>query len=127
MPKLRGSSHMPLRENDVAELASEYWKLVRAFERSIALTPEAHHNRLNAQARYATSKLDTLLNRAGIRIATFDGAAFEINLPVTAVNAEDVNSNTPCMIEHTLEPTIILNDQVVLTGKVFLVERKDQQ
>lgn len=118
---------MTLRGNDVAELASEYWKLVRAFERSIALTPAAHHNRLNAQARYATSKLDTILERIGFKIATFDGAVFEINLPVTAVNAEDVNSNSSCMIERTLEPTIILDDQVVLTGKVFLVEKKDRQ
>ncbi|GAA0026819.1 hypothetical protein [Bradyrhizobium ottawaense] len=118
---------MPLRENDVAELASEYWKLVRAFERSIALTPEPHHNRLHAQARYAHGKLDSILDRAGVRIATFDGAEFEINLPVTAVNAEDMNSGASCIIERTLEPTIILNDQVVLTGKVFLVEKKDHQ
>lgn len=118
---------MSLRENDAAELASEYWKLVRAFERSIALTPEAHHNRLHAQARYAHGKLDAILDRAGIRITTFDGAEFEVNLPVTAVNAEDVSSDAPCIIERTLEPTVILNDQVVLTGKVFLVEKKDQQ
>ena len=118
---------MLLREHDVAELASEYWKLARAFERSIALTPEAHHNRLHAQARYANGKLDTILDRAGIKITTFDGAEFEINLPVTAVNAEDVNSDALCIIERTLEPTVILNDQVVLTGKVFLVEKKDQK
>jgi hypothetical protein len=118
---------MPLRENDLIELASEYWKLARAFERSIALTPDTHHNRLNAQARYSNGRLDTILDRAGIRIATFDGVEFEINLPVTAVNAEDVSSDNACVIERTLEPTILVNDQVVLTGKVFLVEKKDHQ
>src|SRR5436309_2544505 len=120
MPKLIGVS-MPLPENDLVELASEYWKLIRAFERSIALAPDAHHNRLNAQARYSNGKLDTILNSAGIKIATFEGAEFEINLPVTAVNAEDVSSEGTCIIERTLEPTILVNDEVVLTGKVFLV------
>lgn len=118
---------MRLREIDLVELASEYWKLVRAFERSIALTPDAHHNRLYAQARYSNGRLDTILGRAGVRIATFDGAEFEINLPVTAVNAEDVKSENTCIVERTLEPTILLDDQVVITGKVFLVEKKDQQ
>jgi hypothetical protein len=76
---------------------------------------------------YANGKLDTILDRSGIKIATFDGAEFEINLPITAVNAEDVSSDTPCIIERTLEPTILVDDEVVLTGKVFLVEKKDQQ
>lgn len=118
---------MPAHENDLVELASEYWKLVRAFERSVTLTPDAHHNRLNAQARYSNGKLDTILGRVGIKIATFDGAEFEINLPVTAVNAEDINPTKTCIIERTLEPTVLMNDEVVLTGKVFLVEKKDQK
>lgn len=66
-----------------------------------------------------------IINRAGITIVTFDGAEFEINLPVTAVNAEDVSAGHTCIIERTLEPTVLANDRVVLMGKVFLVEKKD--
>ena len=112
-------------EDSLVELASEYWKLIHALERSIVLTPDQHHNRLNAQARYAKGKLDTILERSGIKIAVFDGAEFEINLPVTAVNAEDIDSSLKCVVERTLEPTRLINNEVALTGKVFLVEKKD--
>ena len=112
-------------EESLVELASEYWKLVHAFERSIALTPAPHHNRLNAQARYARGKLDFITERSSIRVIQFDGADFEVNLPVTAVNAQDVDANVTCVVERTLEPTILINNNVALTGKVFLVEKKD--
>jgi hypothetical protein len=116
---------MPLCVDNLVELASEYWKLANAFERSIAFAPDSHHSRMNAQARYAKGKLDMILERSGIKIAIFDGAEFEINLPVTAVNAEDVDANVACFVERTLEPTILVNNEVILTGKVFLVQKKD--
>jgi len=72
-----------------AELASEYWKLLQAFERCAALAPESAKPRLAAQARYSGERLKALLERDGMRIVTFDGVKFEVNLPAVAVNAED--------------------------------------
>ena len=108
----------------LAELASEYWKLLRAFERSISLAPESAKARLNAQARYSEERLKVILNGLRMKIVSFDGAPFEVNLPVTAINAEDVNSESTCVVERTIEPAVLLGNEVVITGKVFVVEYK---
>ncbi len=107
---------------EFAELASEYWKLLQAFERCAMLAPESAKPRLAAQARYASERLKTLLERDGMRVVTFDGLNFEVNLPAVAVNAEDIASDRTPVIERTLEPAIVSKFTVIITGKVYLVE-----
>jgi hypothetical protein len=107
---------------EFAELASEYWKLLQAFERCATLAPETAKPRLAAQARYSGERLKALLERDGMRIVTFDGLNFEVNLPAVAVNAEDVVSDRTLVIERTLEPAIVSDSAVIITGKVYLVE-----
>lgn len=105
-----------------AELASEYWKLLQAFERCAALAPDSSKPRLAAQARYSNEKLKALLGREGMCVVSFDGLKFEVNLPAIAVNAQDVASNQTQIVERTLEPAIVSDTEVIITGKVYLVE-----
>jgi len=106
-----------------AELASEFWKLLRGFERSIALTPEGARSRLAAQARYATGRLDAILAAAGMRVVAFDGLPFEENMPAIAINADEfAGSPERVFVERTLEPAVIEGMTVVLTGKVYLTK-----
>lgn len=109
---------------ETAELASEFWKLLRAFERSIALAPDQAKVRLAAQARYAQDRLSYLLDRMGMRLVCFDGEVFEVNLPAVAVNAEDMKPDSSCIVERTLEPAVVHGSNVILSGKVFLAEIK---
>jgi hypothetical protein len=109
---------------ELAQLSLEYWKLLHAFERCIPSTPEGSQNRLSAQARYSGEKLKTILSMAGLRLVTFDGLAFEVNLPAVAINAEDISPNDPAFVERTLEPAIVSDSSVILTGKVFLASVK---
>jgi hypothetical protein len=109
--------------NPTAELASEFWKLLRGFERSIALTPESARSRLAAQARYAAGRLDSILAAAGMRVVAFDGLPFEENMPAIAINADEfARSPEPVFVERTLEPAIIEGMTVVMTGKVYLTK-----
>ena len=104
-----------------AELASEFWKLLRGFERSIALTPEDARPRFAAQARYATGRLEAILTAAGMRLVTFDGLPFEENMAAIAINADEVaGSPERLIVERTLEPAIMDGMTVVMTGKVYL-------
>lgn len=107
---------------ELAELASEYWKLLQAFERCAALAPDSAKPRLAAQARYSSEKLKVILERGEMRIVTFDGLQFEVNLPAVAVNADDIISDKTPIIERTLEPAIVSGSVVIITGKVYLVE-----
>lgn len=104
----------------LAELASEYWKLLRAFDRAIALAPEDAKLRLTAQGRYAAGKLDAILQAEKLRIISFEGQRFEVNLPAIAVNGDEVQNPDHAIVERTLEPAVVSDDGVILTGKVYL-------
>lgn len=104
----------------IAEIGAEYWKVLRALERAVLLAPEPARARLNAQARYSAERLASLMERAGLRVLSFDGMAFEVNLPAVAVNAEDLPSTENLIVERTLEPTVLADSAVILTGKVFV-------
>lgn len=104
----------------MADLACEYWKLLRAFERSIGIAPEEARMRLAAQARYAGAKLDSILEGEGLRLVAFEGQPFEVNLPAVAVNAEDFLGGQFTLVERTLEPAVVSDEGVLVMGKVFL-------
>jgi hypothetical protein len=110
----------------LAQLTLEYWKLLHAFQRCIPSVPETSQARLAAQARYSGERLTAILSMAGLRLVTFDGLAFEVNLPAVAINAEDFSQSAPAFVERTLEPAVVSDSSVILTGKVFLAsEKKD--
>jgi len=104
----------------LAELAAEYWKLLKAFDRSINLVPEEARQRLISQKKYSEGRLNHLSDQAGMRILSYDGFDFEVNLPVTAVNADEVSNCDLVVVEQTLEPTIMVGTAIVKTGKVFV-------
>jgi hypothetical protein len=119
------------REDDMsttsAELAAEYWKLIRAMERTIPLLPDDMRPRLLAQCRYANGRIETLLGREGMRLVSFDGSAYEVNMPVTAVNGDEMAGIASVVVERTLEPAVVSDHGIVLTGKVFLAADPQQQ
>jgi hypothetical protein len=112
---------MPL-DLTFAKLASEYWKLHRSFERMADLVPADARARYLAQARYAASRLESLLGEEQMRVVSFDAQPFEVNLPAIAVNAEDVAGLDRLVVERTIEPAIVRDMDVILTGKVLLVQ-----
>jgi len=104
----------------IAALAAEFWKILRTLERAAENVPDAAKARLQAQARYAAGRLDAILAERGMSVLGFDGRAFEINLPVSAVNADDFPDEEGLVIERTLEPAVVADMVPVVTGKVFL-------
>lgn len=111
------------RTTDMAELAVEFWKLLRNYERVVDAAPENQKAGLIAQAKYGNRRLASILERSGMHVETFDGAVFTSNLPVAAVNADDFVDATP-VVDQTLEPAVVVGTTVVRTGRVFL--RADQ-
>jgi hypothetical protein len=117
-------------ELNAARMAAEFWKLLRGFERTLLLTPTDSRKALSAQARYAREKLETITAALEMQIVSFDGLTFEVNLPAVAVNPEDVAKNEDVIVERTIEPAVVSNGRLLLTGRVFLAgsdakERED--
>lgn len=110
-----------------AKLASELWKILRAFERIIPQLPQDQQTRVQAQLRFARSRLDSLLEESGLKLTSFEGHAFEPNLPVTAINADEIESSDDLVVTQTLEPSIVADGQVLIIGKVVIGHQQSEQ
>jgi hypothetical protein len=109
----------------LAHLAVEYWKLLRALERTIDRLPHEHVAKTAAQLRFSAGKLDFLLKEGGLNLVTFDGQRFEPNIPATALNVDDFTDGGFLIIETTVEPAVVENMTVLLLGKVVLKKIED--
>src|SRR5215831_12821200 len=114
---------MTAPETTLARLAVEYWKLLRLVERVIATAPDGTRERIASQARYAAGQLETLLDEQNMSLQVFDGMRFEVNLPASPINGDEVADAATSMVERTLEPAVICDMRVVLPGKVFLAAK----
>ncbi len=104
----------------IATLAVECWKVLRALDRAAELVPDSAKPRLQAQARYSAGRLDAILAGRGMSVISFDGRSYEMNLPVSAVNADDFSGEEALIIERTLEPAVVADMVPVVTAKVYL-------
>lgn len=104
----------------IAELATEYWKLQRILERVSRDLPAEQLGKVGAQLRYSNRQLGNLLEKAGLRLVTFDDEEFSAQLPVSPVNAEDVNGGLSSFIDSTVEPAVVADGTTVRAGRVIL-------
>ena len=104
----------------LAHLAVEYWKLLRAFERTIDRLPPEHMAKTAAQLRFSTGRLAYLLKEGGLNLVTFDGQTFGPNMPATALNVEDFTKGEHLTVESTVEPAVVESMTVLILGKVVL-------
>ena len=105
-----------------ALIASEYWRLIRSFERAISHAAPGTKDRLTAQVTYSEGRLEKLTQELGLRIVTFDGVMFEPNLPAVAINGDEYASTENLTVERTIEPAVIQDTKVILMGRVFLTK-----
>jgi hypothetical protein len=103
-----------------SRLVVEYWKLLRSYERTAGELSEAKASKVQAQIRYSSQRLDQVLTDWGIRLVCFDGELFSPQLPLSAVNAEDLEGCEQAIVERTLEPTLLHDGTVLHRGKVLL-------
>lgn len=104
----------------LTQVALEMWKLLRAFERALTDLPDDKASKRAAQYRYSRGRLETILDGAGIRLLTFEGQRFSAHLPVSPMNADEIDNPDEACVELTIEPTIVSRDLVLHTGKVML-------
>jgi hypothetical protein len=114
---------MTALETAIARLAVEYWRLLRLVERAVLVAPENVQERLKAQAGHAIVRFETILGEQKISIQEFDGMDFEVNLPVSPINGDDFRADSRLVVERTIEPAVICDMRVILTGKVLLARK----
>jgi hypothetical protein len=103
-----------------SRLLIDYWKLLRSYERTANELSDGKTQKIQAQIRYSAQRLDQTLEALNIRLVCFDGELFSPELPVSAINAEDLEGVAEATVERTIEPTLLHGGSVLHTGKVLL-------
>jgi hypothetical protein len=106
----------------LTDLAIEFWKALRAHERTLQYVPILQLAKVEAQIRFSTNRLDFLLRQAGLSLVSF-GGPYTPNLPATAMNGDEFSgTHEPLFIERTVEPAIVHQEdmRVMRMGKVWL-------
>ncbi len=109
-------------ERVFAGMAIDFWKLLRSYERLVMDAPAAATTRLEAQARFAAGRLAAHLESYGLQLVTFEGQPLSPQLPVVAINAEDLEGCDNLVIESTIEPAIVAGSRVVAVGRIIARE-----
>jgi hypothetical protein len=105
------------------KLTTEYWRLLKLTERTVADMQNEKTASVAAQLRYSMSRLTTICAEGGLKLISYDREPYVPNLPVTVANSDETDSSDELIVERTVEPTIIAGGQVVAMGKVFLKKR----
>ena len=108
------------QDASLIKLSTEYWRLLRLFEKTVKSQPFDKRSKGTAQLRYAQGRLKTILEESGLRLISYDQSPYSPNLPITVANEDDVEGNEGLIIAETLEPTILADGNVVTMGKVIL-------
>lgn len=146
------STPSPDLEATLCALALDTWKLLRAYERLAAQVSATQQSgiqqsapqhsarpssgiageRLMAPARYADARLATHLESAGLHFATFEGQEITPQIPVVAINADDLGTRDDTdneatttrriVVGSTLEPAIVAGARVLVMGRVIAQE-----
>jgi hypothetical protein len=111
---------MTIDEALVGDIAVDYWRLLKAYESLAAAAPEDRRARSSSQLRFATGRLTSLLERAGLALVVFDGRDYDPGLPASAINADEVAGAATLRIDQTIEPAIVAEGRVVRFGKIIL-------
>jgi len=102
----------------VVNIAVDYWKLMRAFERFLGQLPAEKARRAESQLRFAAGRLKINLDAAGLSLAVFDGRALDATIPASAINADDALESA--IITETLEPAVLAGSQVLRAARVVV-------
>lgn len=105
------------------KLTTEYWRLLKLTERTVADVQNEKTASVAAQLRYSMSRLTTICAEGGLKLISYDREPYVPNLPVTVANSDETDSSDDLIVERTVEPTIIADGHVVAMGKVFLKKR----
>ena len=106
--------------NLIARLCIEQWKLLDRFRKVLETLAEPEKARGASQIKYSQIQLETLAAEAGLSLVEFDGEAYGVGTPAQADNLDEFETEDGLVVERTLEPAVVRDMKVILTGRVLV-------
>ena len=114
------SAPQPLGTESLVELAVESWRFSRLFAKLTSKLDAGESSRYVNQYRYYVKKIESILERAGLRIVNVEGQLYDPGMAASALNIEDFEGDDHLLVDQMLEPIIMGNDGIVRAGTVML-------
>ena len=110
------------QETAVAQLAVDFWKLLRVCERIALTLPDERRKRIEAQLRFSAGRLESHLETLDLELHSYEGSQFGPELPAIAVNPDDFVNAENLVVESAVEPAVILQGRLLQSARVTLKE-----
>lgn len=105
----------------LAQLASEYWRLLRSHKSLMANFPP--NNRTMSTYRNSERKLNTILEDQGIKIISYEKQEYSPNLAIKVLNNDEFETNEGLEISQMMEPTVMQGERILIMGKAILSKK----
>ena len=129
LTKRRGKKE-PSRDADalrmsIAQIAAESWRYEQALSKVLRRMDPMDAERFSHQYGYFARRVEQAVAAAGLRVVDYAGQAYDVGLPVQAMNLDDFDEDEALIITQTVEPVIMSEGRVIKTGMVMLDRVRD--
>ena len=111
---------MEEHKNAIINMAIEFWRFTRLFERLLTKLDAGEQKRYVSQLRWFRKKMEESLEQAGLRIVNVEGHPFDPGMAATPLNIEEFDSDDSLIVDQMVEPIIMKEEDLVKTGTVTL-------
>lgn len=111
---------MNIENDDLAELAVQYWKLTKSYQNSLSHLPEKKANKARAQLRFSDGRMSSLFEKIRLEILSFESVRYSAELPVSPINADEIEDAETATIVQTIDPAVVLDGRVLRIARVML-------
>lgn len=104
----------------LADICVESWRLERVTERILVRMNPIEAEPFYNQYRYFLFRLDDAFASVGMQAVGLTGQIYSIGMAVTALNADEFDSDDNLRVSRMVDPIIMLGGSVLRTGAVML-------
>ncbi len=109
----------------IAQIAAESWRYEQALSKALRRMDPMDAERFSHQYGYFARRVEQAIAAAGLRVVDYAGQAYDVGLPVQAMNLDDFDEDEALIITQTVEPVIMSEGRVIKTGMVMLDRVRD--
>ena len=109
----------------IAQIAAESWRYKQALSKALRRMDPMDAERFSHQYGYFARRVEQAIAAAGLRVVDYAGQAYDVGLPVQAMNLDDFDEDEALIITQTVEPVIMSEGRVIKTGMVMLDRVRD--
>ena len=104
----------------LSEIAVEAWRFQGVFARMVTKVEPHLAERYVNQYAYFQKKVESSLEKAGLRMVNLEGQPFDPGMAVTPLNIDDFDTDDGLVIDQMIEPILMEGGSVRRTGVVLL-------